>query len=456
MVKIRILFTLADSAIPMERELLFAALGMLCAMDADIVETRISVTDLEIGMYVTRLDRPWLETDFPIQGFIVTCREDLEALRTQCEFVYVEGRKTNPPRDERSRRSTVKRGKPSTPRRPIGEAGVKYINNVGFEAELGAATDSLRNARTLAKDIIASIRLGSVIDANRCRRVVSDTVDSVLRNNQALLWLTQIKHKDDYTAEHSLNVCILAAAFGRFLGMPRPEIERLALCGLLHDVGKIRVREEVLNKNGPYTPREFEEMKRHPTHGRDILMSVSGLDPIAVDVAYSHHERPGGEGYPRNLAAEQIPYFAKIIAVVDAYDAITSHRCYDRARPSQTALDIIYRCRGEQFDEPLALSFIQCIGIYPPGAIVEMTNGEIGIVLQAHPDKRLRPRILLTRDANQAPRRERVIDLAIPSRDADGRPYAIARELPNHSHDIDLESYLADGLILTPPSQARL
>lgn len=418
-------------------------------MDAEIVETRIPTTRLELGMHVIRLDRSWLETDFPIQGFVVACREDIEALQAQCEYVYIEGRRAYTLEARQTGKADGRRATRKAAVAAPRKAGIRYINKIGFDAELGTASASLRQTRALARDIITSVRLGMVIDANRCRAVVSDVVDSVLRNNQALLWLTQIKHKDDYTSEHSLNVCVLAATFSRHLGLERPEIERLALCGLLHDVGKIRVRDEVLNKDGPYTQQEFEEMRRHPVHGRDILMSVSGLDPIAVDVAYSHHERPSGKGYPRKLNAQQISYYAKIISVVDAYDAITSNRCYDRARSSKTALDIIYRCRGEQFDEELALSFIQCIGIYPPGAIVEMTNGEVGIVLQANPTTRLRPRVLLVRDPQKAPNRERVVDLAAGDRDGEGKPYAIARELPNHSHGVDLETYLAKGLVLS-------
>lgn len=409
---------------------------------AEIIETRIPTTELQLGMHVVRLDRSWLETDFPVQGFIIRSREDLEALQAVCDHVYIEGRVEYRPVAE-SPSGDNRKGVPAQRR-------VRYLNRISFEEELGPAAKGLKKARALARDIIASVRLGRVLDINRCRQVVSEMVDSVLRNQQALLCLTQIKHKDDYTAEHSINVCILAATFGRHLGFMRSEIERLALCGLLHDVGKIRVPDEVLQKEGAYSPEEFAEMKRHPSHGRDILMSVASLEPVAVDVAYSHHERISGTGYPRGLQAHQIPYYAKIISVVDAYDAITSHRCYDQARSSKTALDIIYECRGEQFDEQLALDFIQCIGVYPPGAIVEMTNGEVGIVLRTHLGRKLRPRLLLVRDSDKVPCRERVVDLTKLDLDAEGQPYSIARELPNNAFDINLQDYLDRGLVLGP------
>ena len=413
--------------------------------NGDVIETRVSTADLQLGMHVVRLDRSWLDTDFPVQGFIVQSQDDIDALQEQCDYVYIEGRL------EFTAEPEIKGAEPASRKKkaPVVKPRIQYINKIAFEEELGTASQGLRKARALARDIIASVRMGRVLDVNRCREVVSETVDSVLRNHQALLWLTQIKHKDGYTAEHSINVCVLAATFARHLGMIRGEIERVALCGLLHDVGKIRVPIEVLNKEGAYTPEELEQMKLHPTHGRDILMSVSGLDAIAVDVAYSHHERISGDGYPRGLGDAQIPYYAKIISVVDAYDAITSNRCYDKARSSKEALDIIYRCRGSQFDDQLALEFIQCIGIYPPGSIVEMSNGEVGIVLRTHPTKRLRPRIMLVRDEDKQPCRERVVDLLKLDLDAEGNPYGIAHELPNHTYGIDLETYLEKGLVLS-------
>ena len=407
---------------------------------AEIIETRIPTSDLQLGMHVVRLDRSWLETDFPVQGFIIRTRDDLEALQSLCDHVYIEGRLEY-------RRVPGTTSGHKTKGAPV-QRRVQYLNRISFEEELGPASTGLKKARALARDIIASVRLGRVLDINRCRQVVSEMVDSVLRNQQALLCLTQIKHKDDYTAEHSINVCILAATFGRHLGFMRGEIERLALCGLLHDVGKIRVPDDILRKEGAYSPEEFAEMKRHPSHGRDILMSVASLEPVAVDVAYSHHERISGTGYPRGLQAHQIPYYAKIISVVDAYDAITSHRCYDQARPSKTALDILYRCKGEQFDEQLALDFIQCIGVYPPGSIVEMTNGEVGIVLRTQSGRKLRPRILLVRDCDKRPCRERVVDLTKLDLDAEGRPYRIAHELPNNAWEINLQDYLERGLML--------
>ncbi|MFE8069908.1 HD-GYP domain-containing protein [Marinobacteraceae bacterium S3BR75-40.1] len=412
----------------------------------EIVETSVTVDQLRIGMYVTRLDRPWSETDFPMQGFLIRSNDDIQALREHCQFVYIEGQV------EVDASVSSAKGRP-TGASPHVRKRTTYIHTVSMEEEMANAMDSFHECRSLAKDILASVRLGKVIELNKVRPVVQKAVSSIMRNSNALMWLTRIRTKDGYTAEHCMNVCVLAAAFGKHLGLLQGEIESLAISAMLHDVGKIKIRDEVLNKPGAFTPDEFREMKRHPEYGRRVLMSINGLEPIAVDVAHAHHERIDGNGYPRGLSGDQIPFFAKVVSVVDAYDAMTGHRVYDSARPSHQALDIIYKCRGEQFDEEIALSFIGFIGIYPPGCLVELTSGEIAIVLSSHSNNRLRPVTLVVLDKHHNPCRERVLDLSQLHADA-GEPVQVAREWPNGSFGVDIRQYLERGLRLSRPTSS--
>lgn len=265
------------------------------------------------------------------------------------------------------------------------------------------------------------------------------------------MWLTKIKRKDEYTAEHSLNVCVLTATFARFLGHNDDEIRQLALCALLHDVGKSKIPSEILNKEGRFTDEEFEIMKQHTTFGRDLLINIKDADRIAIDVAHAHHERMDGSGYPRGLKSHQIPYYAKVVALADCYDAITSSRCYDGARASMEALDIIYKCRGVQFDEELALEFIKCIGLFPPGAIVELSNGEVGIIISTRDDNKLRPKLLVVRNTAKQPCKERVVDLA---NDASFSEVKILREVPNGTFGVDIRVYLKKGLVIDTASMA--
>jgi len=430
-------------------------------------ELKISVGQLELGMHVIRLDRPWEETDFLMQGFVIHDRETVEALARQCNFVYIETttRGTTEYKvennDERrkqkqglfARASKRKAPTPSQaptlstedPQSPPPESRrVSYTNKISTEAELPRARESYSSAKSSVKSIMEGIRIGRAIDINGAREVVDDIVEGILRNKDALAWLTKIKNKDEYTAEHSLNVSILAATFARHLGHSEIEIKKVALGGLLHDVGKAKIPDEILNKEGRFTDEEYEIMKRHTVLGKDLLMSVPNKDYSSIDIAFCHHERIDGRGYPRQLKARQIPYFAKVVGLADAYDAITSSRCYDNARASMEALDIIYKCKGVQFDEKLALEFIKCIGIYPPGSIVELKGGNVGIVINTNDKNKLKPKILLVLDSDKKLTQEKVVDLSRAS--TEKHEFSIKRELTNGSFGIYLEEYIKRGL----------
>lgn len=431
-------------------------------------ELKVPVSELEIGMHVVRLDRPWLETNFLLQGFVIRTNEELQALQAQCEYVYIENRATPAPspkaarspekaqpaqvRIKASRPKVSRPSKAETRQRPVNRQ--RYGKTRSTEEEMPAAIQAYEQARQLAHQLMDDVRLGTMLDINQARQVVAQCVESVLRNQDALLWLTQIKEKDAYTAEHCMNVAILTAAFAKHLGLPEPEIETITLAGLLHDVGKAKVPLEILNKPGPLTPDELKVIQQHPVYGRELLLKTASWIPTVVESAYFHHERPSGGGYPEGLRQDEIPYCARIVAITDAYDAMTSSRCYARSRSSREALDIIYKGRGCQFDADLALEFIHCIGIYPPGAIVELSSGEVGIVVGSSDLKKLRPRILLLRDEMKRPRPERVVDLMQMDLDPGGQPYNLVREWPNGSFGIELRDYLEKWLSLTDSSPA--
>ncbi len=453
-------------------------------------EVKVPVGELALGMRVLRLDRPWLETDFLLQGFIIESEKDIDDLVRQCEYVYVEAtEKTKPEpanttkktettsaKNERrkppqglfarfrkppsqqshavSASKTTRNYAPSlSDKRPMGGSRIAHINKINTEKELNKARVTYTDAKQSVKTIMDGIRIGQTLDMNQSRKAVNDIVDSIIRNKDALVWLTKIKQKDEYTAEHSLNVCILTATFARFLGHSEEEIRQLALCALLHDVGKSKIPDEILNKEGRFTDEEFEIMKQHTTYGRDLLMTIRDADRIAIDVAHSHHERMDGSGYPRGLKATQIPYYAKVVALADCYDAITSSRCYDGARASMDALDIIYKCKGSQFDEELALEFIKCIGLYPPGAIVELNNGAVAIVISTKDDNKLRPKLLIVRNQKKQPCKERIVDLA-KDPDPRAKDIKITREISNGSFGVDIREYLAKGLVIDTASMA--
>ncbi|XKE47464.1 HD-GYP domain-containing protein [Halomonas organivorans] len=204
-----------------------------------------------------------------------------------------------------------------------------------------------------------------------------------------------MKNKNEYTAEHCLNVGILAMLFAKHLGWEMGRIEEVGLAGMLHDVGKMSIPPEILDKPGKLSDAEFETIKQHVLEGYKILSSHATLPDIVLSTSRDHHERINGQGYPYGKKGSDISDEAKLIAIVDTYDAITSERVYSPAQPPTQALKIIYEESGVLFDKHLAVKFIECIGIYPPGSSVQLDTGEIAIVIEQHPKRKLFPKVFI-------------------------------------------------------------
>ncbi|MDO3385886.1 HD-GYP domain-containing protein [Gilvimarinus sp. SDUM040013] len=396
---------------------------------------KVPVGELRVGMFVSRLDRDWLETPFLMQGFLLESQDDIDTVIDYCEHVWIDAvqPKWVPPEE---------RGNIEGPRRKT-----TYINKISAQDEHRQAMGVFREARRLTKTLVDDIRLGGTINNDEAKATVKSCVDSILRNPDALLWMTKIRNQDNYTAEHCLNVCILAIAFGRHLGMSEAELEKLGLCGLLHDVGKMRIPPEVLNKPGKLTEKEWKQMSAHVIHGRNLLLASPGVANAAVDVAYSHHERMDGKGYPRKLKSAGISEFSRIISIVDAYDAMTANRCYAPAIPTTQALKIIYKDRGTHFDERLALAFIKSVGLYPPGSIVELKNGLIGLVLEGNKRYRHLPKVILLNQGSEPLQKEKIIDLAQIEAGKLSKEHLIRDTMPDGSHGIFVQEFRNKGLV---------
>lgn len=395
---------------------------------------KIHVSELKVGMFVSQLDRPWLETPFLMQGFVIESLDDIHTIAQYSEHVWIDAVQqvwVSP--EERG-------GIKATPK-------IAYVNKVDVKAEHSAARQVYREARKITRTLLDDIRLGGVINTREAKSTVKDCVASVLRNPDALIWMSKIRSQDEYTAEHCLNVCILAIAFGRHLGWDEPDLEKVGLCGLLHDVGKMRIPNEILNKPGRLSNEEFNVMREHAIHGRNLLMASPGIPNSTIDVAYSHHEKVDGSGYPRGLKAAGISELAKVVAIVDAYDAMTADRCYSEAIPSTEALKIIFKDRGTHFDDRLALEFIKSVGLYPPGTLVELVNGVIGIVLETNLKYRHLPKIIAVHKKDQPLEKAISIDLADIEKNTLDKTFLIRRALKDGSFGVLLKDHREKGLI---------
>lgn len=331
---------------------------------------RIHIEQLTTGMYVVEVTRQTGQVKITSEGFL---KSDalLHALKSKgvLEVIVDPARSTvDVPQAHLDRPDTPVAVRPS---------------KTAITQELPKAAELYHQAKQLQQKAFSDVLAGKPIELAPFQQCADGFIDSIFRNQDALLCMSQIREKDAYLLEHSVNVSILMTIFAKYLQLPDEQIQQLATGALLHDIGKIKVPDAVLNKPGKLTDDEFVVMRDHVVYSRELLENVPGISPISLDVAAHHHERLDGRGYPRRLVGEQISQAARMIAIVDTYDAITAQRVYKEGQTSLTALKILRKDSGSHFDLELVNQFILAVGIYPPGSLVRLKNHKVGIVLES-------------------------------------------------------------------------
>jgi HD-GYP domain-containing protein (c-di-GMP phosphodiesterase class II) len=385
------------------------------------------VEELQFGMYVAELDRPWTDTPFRFQGFVLQNAGQLETLKKYCKVVHVD-----PDKAEIVARLPDQAGG-GAPKSAvdISRTGkIKYTEQAPVEQEFARAVDTHRASENMVHDAIVALRAGKTLDAQRVNEAMSGLTQSVLRNPDAMLLYTQLQQKGDYTHSHALDVSVYMTAFGRFLEMSREDVALLGHLGLLQDIGKLRLPNELIAKRERLSVEEFEIAKKHVAHSAEILRETRGVPPQLAELALLHHERHDGSGYPHKLRGKEIGLVGSIAAIIDTFDALTARRPYAEPVAPSTALSMLYKWRGTFFDPYLVEQFIRCIGIFPVGSVVELNSGESGIVIAQNLEKRLQPRVMIVRDAAGNPLKpQKLIDLSRAPKVASGEAYRIKRTL---------------------------
>jgi len=424
------------------------------------MKKKVAIDELTLGMFVRELDRPWTDTPFSFQGFVISSGDELTIFKKYCKFVFIDSDKgldvepalaplNTPERNKESETadsaaSHAAAKKTSTELRLVRK--VAYKNTVNVETEITKSGSIRKQAKQVVDNLYSDVKLGNNIDVQGAKAVVEEIVDSIVRNPDAQLLLTQLKNKDEYTAIHSMNVSILSMAFARHLGMDRDTICEVGLGAMFHDLGKIKVPLEILNKPSRLTPEEFKEMMAHPVDGWKLLLEAPDeIPPRVMQVAHSHHERWNGEGYPDGLKEEEIPLFARIVSIADVYDAITSSRVYHHGLSSADAMRSLYDERHVRFDEALVEQFIECIGIYPIGSMVELNSGEVGVIISVNRDRRLKPKVLLILDGKKhVYNMPKILDLSMFDSEKSDHIVEVRRILDPGTFGIEVADYLKD------------
>ncbi|MDH5824444.1 HD-GYP domain-containing protein [Luteimonas sp. RD2P54] len=399
-----------------------------------VEECRVAVADLTEGMYVCRLDRQWEGTPFPLQGVAIRSQADIDALARHCSWVYV---------DVLLGVAPAARAVGGAPGRAYAAHEIEALQHsrvypelASFDAELPQARDAQAQAARLAGRILDDVREGRRISPEDVRGAVEPMVRSMVRNVDAFLWIDRLRTRGAYEYGHALNCSALAAAFGRHVGFPEPLLVDMASGALLLDIGKLQVAPELLARPGPLDAAEMGAVRAHVERALEVLDDSAAVPAHVREMIRTHHERIDGSGYPGGLEGERIPLLGRIAAVIDSYDAMTSDRPHRKAAGQHVALQELYRGRDRLYSAEVVEQFMQCMSVYPVGSLVELSSGEVAIVMAQNAARRLMPRVMLLTAPDKQPLRDfGTLDLMMQGdRDVAVR---IAAPLPPGAYGLD-------------------
>lgn len=519
------------------------------------MQTKISSSELKIGMFVASLDRPWTDTPFIFQGFLIEHDEDIKQLQHYCAFVYVDwgrsplpqsrqglsatetavknqplssasqasiagtisppaGKSSDPPKmfealampattpSPKAKARTPPQNK-TLPDRPLDESNVRdYSDQAGFfsgiaermmgifrgktqspqvstnfkqqrpdleepaenkerpafipsgielsmyvdaravEEEIAPAVKAHQHANDVLNKLVQDIKSNKRFAIVETEAVTQEVVSSMVRNPDAMMWVARLRKQDELAYGHGLQVAVYLVALGRHLGLPKHMLDRLCLIGLLLDIGKIKLPNELLLKSGRLTSEEFETVKSHVQIALEILKETPDLHPDILLAIAQHHEREDGSGYPAGLSGNEISFFGRMSAIVDSFAALTNPRSYAEAMPAYEALQSLINFNPGLYQATMVEQFIQAIGVFPVGSMVELSSGEVAVVISHSKVRRLKPRVLIISDSNKLPSPQPItLDLLHQPVLADKSELIIQRGLPIGAFGLDPREY---------------
>ena len=407
----------------------------------------VAPVDLKKGMYVSELDRPWIQTPFLFQGFRITNSDEIEQLSNLCDFVFVDTEKsTVPVPEQRAAKNGDANGETEQVTARIIKLAEPYRNN--FEDEYPIAMGVYQHAHDMLGTLFNDVRMGRSLDIEETRRVVNQMVDSILSNPDALVLLASLGEKNDAMVAHAVTVCTLSLSFGRYIGLDKATLMDLGMGALIHDIGETKLPDRLLTDSDDLTDDDRALLRSHTRIGTMIVKKLAGASERVIAIIRDHHERADGSGYPRKLVNSRLNICTRIVSIIDTYDSITNG-AHDRKKiPLDLALKYIYSWKGRLFDSLLVEKFIQCIGIYPIGSTVELRSGYIGMVISSQPKARLFPKVLLILDAEGvALEPPKMINLSLfREKGGDDHGYEVKRLVDPQTYRIDVRGIVLQEL----------
>lgn len=355
---------------------------------------KVLASELRVGMKVDSFCGSWMDHPFWKTSFVIEDYKLLQKiLASGVEEVMIES--DAPESGQGDEGEEDGEGSQAESSRSLTQAAAeaRQTASVAYSAEVARAEKLCARAGHAMKQLFAETRMGQALNTDLAKSVAEEISSSVMRNQGALISVARLKNKDDYTYLHSVAVCALMVSLAQTLGLSDAEARAAGLAGLLHDIGKIAVPTEILNKPGALTDDEFRQIKNHPSAGHAMLLLMEGLDPGALDVCLHHHERMDGRGYPEGLTGDKISLLAKMGAVCDVYDAITSDRPYKKGWHPAESIKKMAEWSGAHLDPRVFQAFVKSVGIYPSGSLVRLASDRLAIVLDQNPRSLLTPTV---------------------------------------------------------------
>ncbi len=385
-------------------------------------------SQLKPGMFVAELDRPWLDTPFAIQGFIIRDQADVRYVSQYIDFAFV---------DVNYKGSNV--FLPDNRRSSIAKPTI--LRGLEIKADFEQAKASFESSQQSLDKVFDSISKGESTDIRVVKEAIKPLIDSVFKNHEAVAVLLRFKETNAYRYQHSIAMAVWATILGRHIGLPREELEKLAIACTLCDAGMLNLPLALLDNPNKFDQKQRNIIYKHPEISSEIVAASGSTDPEILSIIENHHERHNGTGYPLGLTGTEIPLLARIAGLVDTYDAMITPRPYAKAHCSYNAMQELIDTKGELFQAPLVEQFIQAVGLFPTGSIVELNSGEVAIVITQNTSRRLKPEVVVILDEDKQKKSQfDLIDLSQASLTGVDACWII-RELEPGAYGINPEDY---------------